>query len=567
MDDRTAKADNGLEIIEASYRLLADASAFDDVIASWINRISSIGGEPRAQIADPLLLHHLEHVTRLFEDVAPRLDCDQVARATVADSRPSVVLAGTGSLIALNGAAERAWGASPGDAPLFAWIDGASRAGFELVRTSAGNGAESKHAILRTHDVQGDPLMAEAFVLPTRDAAEQLIVVRALALGWTDEVATTLSKAFDLSGAEVDICRLLLERRDTALVAEERSTSVHTVRTQLRTVFSKTGTSTQVDLIRLLAMLCASVEPSEDNSARRWLDPLGRERSFVDRHGRRIAYSWMGDPDGWPALLCHGMASTYLLPPAAVALLRERGIRLMLISRPAFGNSDPAPGVDPLDAAADAVCALAEHLGVERWPAIGHSAGFPPLVHAAADPRSRLSGIVGVAAYIPYPVEETFDEFPAARRIAFRLARSSRLLADLVGRFCVRMAQTRNDEFVSGYMYSDCAADRQALESLYCKRMIPLARRFMTTHAHHAIAADIRMMAMDWSEALRHCPVPIDLLHGEDDPVNRVGDVRAWAAELASIRLTGFDQCGELLAAAHPEALIEAVSALTRGEQ
>ncbi len=50
---------------------------------------------------------------------------------------------------------------------------------------------------------------------------------------------------------EADITRKLSEGLTVDEISEERKASVHTVRTQLKTIFAKTGARSQTDVVRL----------------------------------------------------------------------------------------------------------------------------------------------------------------------------------------------------------------------------------------------------------------------------------------------------------------------------
>ncbi len=60
-----------------------------------------------------------------------------------------------------------------------------------------------------------------------------------------------LSKLFELTSAETDITKKLVTGLSLNEIAEARSTSVQTVRSQLKSVFSKTGAKSQPEIIRL----------------------------------------------------------------------------------------------------------------------------------------------------------------------------------------------------------------------------------------------------------------------------------------------------------------------------
>lgn len=64
--------------------------------------------------------------------------------------------------------------------------------------------------------------------------------------------ADTVRQLFGLSQREAEVAAALCSGRTLDELAAERGTSIHTVRTQLKSVFAKTGTSRQADLVSLL---------------------------------------------------------------------------------------------------------------------------------------------------------------------------------------------------------------------------------------------------------------------------------------------------------------------------
>jgi DNA-binding CsgD family transcriptional regulator len=64
-----------------------------------------------------------------------------------------------------------------------------------------------------------------------------------------------LRALFGLTEAEALLARGLLDGRRLAEIAASRDVSVETVRTQLRSLFRKTGVSRQADLMRMLLTL------------------------------------------------------------------------------------------------------------------------------------------------------------------------------------------------------------------------------------------------------------------------------------------------------------------------
>lgn len=77
-----------------------------------------------------------------------------------------------------------------------------------------------------------------------------------------DEVISTvgMQKLFNLTDAESDICALLTTGHKAKDVADSRNVSIGTVRNQIQSVFDKTQTNSQLDLVRLALKVNLPVE-------------------------------------------------------------------------------------------------------------------------------------------------------------------------------------------------------------------------------------------------------------------------------------------------------------------
>ena len=245
-----------LDIIEASYRLVADAGAFDDVIASWTTRIDQVDDHQIANLERPLVVHHLASVTKLFDQVEPIRD-DQFDRVVTSTVAPAAVLGRDGKVVAANAAARKCWSMKIDEFADVGWIDPLSIESFNSVRRSAEHHSNHRHAILRTMANSITSRLVECFVVGPPGSRSGFVAVRALDLNWSDQVATTLKDSFGLTDAELEICRLLLDTRETAQIAQVRGTSILTVRTQLRTIFERPKRRLRSIFVRMIALLCA----------------------------------------------------------------------------------------------------------------------------------------------------------------------------------------------------------------------------------------------------------------------------------------------------------------------
>lgn len=113
---------------------------------------------------------------------------------------------------------------------------------------------------LLLRDCQGNPALALtiapmssawAFSPDARDAA--CVLIRSLAPSSLQDSKQHLQLLFDLSPKETELACALLEGYSPREAAHERKVSITTVRSQLSSLFRKTGTSRQGQLIALLA--------------------------------------------------------------------------------------------------------------------------------------------------------------------------------------------------------------------------------------------------------------------------------------------------------------------------
>jgi DNA-binding CsgD family transcriptional regulator len=84
---------------------------------------------------------------------------------------------------------------------------------------------------------------------------------------WPEPSREMLSQAFGLTRAEADVATGVASGRTLSKIAADRGVKIGTVRTHLKTVFSKTHTRGQADLTRVLTRLAFLVTDTEQNIA------------------------------------------------------------------------------------------------------------------------------------------------------------------------------------------------------------------------------------------------------------------------------------------------------------
>jgi pimeloyl-ACP methyl ester carboxylesterase len=110
---------------------------------------------------------------------------------------------------------------------------------------------------------------------------------------------------------------------------------------------------------------------------------------FTLPNGRILDYAIDGAQDGFPFVFIHGTpGSVNSTLPYLKSLCKEKGLKIISMSRAGYGDSSRHAGRAVIDNVAD-VQALLEHLGVDTCVAGGWSGGGPHVLALAA----KLPGV------------------------------------------------------------------------------------------------------------------------------------------------------------------------------
>src|SRR5580658_3573538 len=120
--------------------------------------------------------------------------------------------------------------------------------------------------------------------------------------------------------------------------------------------------------------------------------------------GRQLEALASGPADALAVVLHNGTPAGLVAAPPAAAAAAERGLRLMLYSRPGYGASTPDPGRRVCGAAAD-LAAVLDGLGVAEFVTVGWSGGGPHALACAALLPGRCLAAATMAGVAPYQAE------------------------------------------------------------------------------------------------------------------------------------------------------------------
>lgn len=385
-----------------------------------------------------------------------------------------------------------------------------------------------------------------------------------LAPDWGDRIDGLLLDSFRLTPSEIRVVQGLAGGLSLGDLSKSTGRSLNTFRSQLKSIFRKTGTNTQADLVRLVSTLSGAtgnlVAAAGGAAVELQTGTLVRI-SLPD--GRHMPVHLLGPDDGVPVVFLHGMLDGIAITGKIYHLLEEFGIRLIAPERPNFGQADPdlRKKTAPEDFARD-VGVMIRELRLEQCLMMGHMAGAVYAFSAAAAGMPSVRGVISVSGGVPITSVGQFSLMTRRQRTVAYTARFAPRLLPTVLRAGISQIDSADPEAFMKALYPKGCADRDVVDDPQIAAAILDGYRFAVAQGHRAFEIDSYHVTRDWSLLVRKSVCPVLILHGADDPVVNITTVRDFSRTLGNrATLQVFDDCGQLLFYQEPEQVLASARA------
>lgn len=246
-----------------------------------------------------------------------------------------------------------------------------------------------------------------------------------------------LAALFGLTKKEARLAKQVASGKTLASCEKAFYVARDTLKSQLQSIFRKTGVTRQIELVRLILTSpaafagefvrcppppCYAHPPSSDAPIARAL--VLRDDTIVLPDGRRLGFAEYGDPDGVPVMLFHGSYGCRTQRHPDDALTRACGVRLIVPERPGFGMSCAHDRRTFLDWTRDVSC-LADQLRLGRFAVIGYGMGGSYACACAFAIGQRLSGVALVNSLAPFLSLSEYHNVMLWEKLLFALARQT----------------------------------------------------------------------------------------------------------------------------------------------
>ncbi|MDT5123498.1 MAG: hypothetical protein QOC96_2980 [Acidobacteriota bacterium] len=261
--------------------------------------------------------------------------------------------------------------------------------------------------------------------------------------------------------------------------------------------------------------------------------------------GVRVHYQEAGSTDAPPVLLIHGFTASNFVWSDVLLPIAESGLRVIAPDLIGFGFSDkPKQNEYTIDAQAQMIIGLMDHLGIKSATLVGSSYGGAVAATCALDYPERVERLVLVDAVI---------NDHARRRPLLRFA-ALPLIGDLVSPLMLGSRKLIHSQMRKGY----APESRHLFDE---KRMTAHHRPLLAANTQRAVLATLRRWRAERIEReASRIKQPTLLIWGEADPEIPLAHGRKLFEQMPDSRLIVFKRCGHMPMEEYPREFTEVVT-------
>lgn len=269
-------------------------------------------------------------------------------------------------------------------------------------------------------------------------------------------------------------------------------------------------------------------------------------KNLILRDGRTLAYTDLGDPQGYPLIFGHGMPGCRLQGLFFHNQALQHGFRILTPDRPGIGSSDYQHGRQLLDYPKD-IEQMADALGLDRFSHFGWSSGGSRTLaccHALGNRVDLGVCLSGYTNFAEYRGHQTL--FEKTRWPGPRLARYSPGLVRLAVRLVTHLSRRHPRLYMHEARNLVNQSDRDLLNLLLRGDTFRQDQMACLESGGKAIATDLLTELNDWGFSLKQINTPVLVFQGEDDTFVPADYARHLAELLPNAELTLMPDAGHL---------------------
>jgi len=571
---KTLHSDSSERLAKLAYETTVSPSRYDELIAAWDTHIRRLllpdGAKPQASELDPALSRHFGRALRVFESIGREHELSEslLSAQQIVDTQQVCALAfdTQNNLVAANTAARTLFGLPDSLNQTSLPLGSPARADLSAALVLVRESGRPQPLIIR--DSADRPLVLLASIAhPTG-----LIIANAAHGQWSEATEHLLKQGFTITATELAVIRGLYDGLSLKQIAERRSRSIGTVRTQLKTILQKTGAHSQLELMRLVTGLVFASnsiqeahnltnEDTQQFTPAQSQEPIstaiwqtGRAAVLQLRNGRHLAYEDLGPQESTSiAVFVHGMLDNPRLPLAFAEALQRSNVRCLCIERPGYGNSDPVKeGENLAERFAADLEEFLDVLNLKKVNLIGHlSGGISACICAALLP-GRITRVVNINSGVPIVSRQQIDIMLPRQRVIALTARYAPKALPLILRAGVALLDSGGERKFMRSLHRDSPRDHKLTQRADVFAQIKASYKYVVNQGFAAFQSESALVTSNWDHYLQDVGCPVTFIHGVHDGVVAISTVREFCARHPGIELLECPQFGQLMFYGHP---------------
>lgn len=561
------------------YNLVTEPARYDAFMRALLDRVEVIESsqqDGQLNVRDI----HWDKASRLVNKVTPWRAEKETALDIFLASKMQAMLAADadGKIIAANNAARGLYNldrsATLNNLPLSA--EHHTKLQDIVIRIIEGNGGRNNpNNVLRFQNCDTKkPLLLTLARRIDGSGGKALAVIMTNDLHWPSHLGPILKDLFLLTQAEIEVIRLMVYGADVTEMAQKRSTSISTIRSQLRSIFVKTETKSQIECLRTVLGLAMMHDPSEGKIVGARVQagietphyPRDDQRQlFQLKNGRQIDYSVFGAKTGpkrkGVVLFYHDQALGDTWFKDAVREAARAGLQIIAPLRPGFGRTSLYEGgfSDPKAFAPD-VKELLDYLKIKKAALMTLRSGLVHGLAAAELMPKRFTSITAANPILPVTCDADLEGTNGYNR----LIPKTRLHFPQALRFLCKagfaFVTAKGPEAFATAVVRDSPKDFAWVSRPEILSVIVAGLPVHRYHGYRGNYGDIAY-AEDWRPLLRASKLLIRLVIGEDDRNVQWSAARQWAENLDNIDLHILPESGYMVQHQHPAQFLDWLTA------
>lgn len=390
-------------------------------------------------------------------------------------------------------------------------------------------------------------------------------VLNALQQHWPESIDLAFAGVFGLSASERHILALLSRGCSSEEIAEERGSSVTTVRQQIKSLLQKLGAKSQVQAATMAASAATAMDTvttKGDLLSVHYDDyPMSIHELF--REQRRIGWRRFGKPGGRPVLFLHGPSFGAGDFPDERRLAAQFGLDVIAVERAGYGRTEPSDKTeDPLESQCHDILAVLGSLSISPVTILSHEVALIPALALTQYPGIQINGIVSVSAAPPFKELEQINAMPAHQAIFIQAARHAPWLARLMIRLLILRMRKLGPEQWPKVIFEGVEPDEHVIRKNSLKQGVVAAYGFYVNQLGAGYLEDLRIMIQDWGHLLETPHLPLTLLHGDCNASTPVSHLSIFRGLNPDLHFELFEGEGLTLAVSQTERIYKTVASM-----